>query len=515
MKRIVSFFICVLFLLTAIPVSAQGYSEKGRYMVATDALNLRDRIYDGAVVYQMPYGTVIEVSEITDGWAKGTAKGITGYCSMRYLVYLDGDIGKTSEKGIELIKGFEGFSKYAYWDYSQWTIGYGTKCGENEYPDGITVEEAELLLQKAMERYEMALNSFLGYYDIFLFQNQYDALASLTYNVGASWLKNEESLLRTYLLNGITNYTDEEVLTAFLQYISAGGEVNEGLVQRREKEALCFLDTDHIHSYREEITEEPSCVSSGEALYKCYCGVSYQKTLPRLSHLLSEYFIISEPTKENEGSKIKRCVICGEELVNESIPKLMEDIDESSWYYEGAKYCITHGYISGTDKGLFMPSGKLTREQFVTILARFSGEETEKSNTTPFKDVKPDAWYAKEVIWAYNNGFVKGVGNGESFGVGNNITRQELCVMLYRYASSRLADMGIGADLSVYTDNAQVADWAKKEVSWAVESSLISSTGTGTMTLSPRMTVTRAQAAKIFMSFDIYIFREAQNLLTE
>ena len=48
---------------------------------------------------------------------------------------------KTSEACIQFIKDHEGFSKFAYWDYGQWTIGYGTRCEENEFPDGITEEK--------------------------------------------------------------------------------------------------------------------------------------------------------------------------------------------------------------------------------------------------------------------------------------------------------------------------------------------------------------------------------------
>ena len=78
---------------------------------------------------------------------------------------------------IELIKRCEGFSRYKYWDYSQWTIGYGTYCKEDEYPDGITEAEADALLRKVLVDYESILQSFINKNNITLSQCQYDAVS--------------------------------------------------------------------------------------------------------------------------------------------------------------------------------------------------------------------------------------------------------------------------------------------------------------------------------------------------
>ena len=71
----------------------------------------------------------------------------------------------TSDKGVDLIKHFEGFSKYPYWDYEQYTVGYGTRCPDDkleEYREnGITREEAEALLQKELRSFESTLNKFI------------------------------------------------------------------------------------------------------------------------------------------------------------------------------------------------------------------------------------------------------------------------------------------------------------------------------------------------------------------
>jgi len=151
---------------------------------------------------------------------------------------------KTSETGIEMIKGFEGFYAKAYWDYSQWTIGYGSFAGSNpEKPDiaVITVEQADARLREQIVKYEGYVNAFLNKYSITVNQNQFDALVSFTYNFGNVWATYGDFRLKTYLINGVENYTDQEITDAFTAWCHAGGQVLPGLVIRRQKEAAYFL----------------------------------------------------------------------------------------------------------------------------------------------------------------------------------------------------------------------------------------------------------------------------------
>ncbi|MBE6574049.1 MAG: hypothetical protein E7652_06625 [Ruminococcaceae bacterium] len=176
--------------------------------------------------------------------------------------------------------------------------------------------------------------------------------------------------------------------------------------------------------------------------------------------------------------------------------------NEKAWYYDEVYYCEDNGYITGTDKGTFNPNGNLTREQFVVILARVSGADLSKYINSKFADVKATAWYAPSVIWANEEGYVNGVGDGTKFGVGQNMTREQLATMFFRYAKANGVNVEGKADLSDFADAAKVGSWAKEACEWAVKSELIGSTSTTAKTLAPQMAVTRGQAAKIFMSYD-------------
>ena len=146
-----------------------------------------------------------------------------------------------SENGLDLIKSFEGFTQYAMWDYHQWSIGYGTGVDKDAYPDGITEAEADRLLREVVVVFEKFVNNFLTKYGLTVTQNQYDALVSFTYNMGNVWNNTSEVTIRTYLINGIENYTPEQITDAFKLWCKAGGEVLPGLVRRRETEAALFL----------------------------------------------------------------------------------------------------------------------------------------------------------------------------------------------------------------------------------------------------------------------------------
>lgn len=155
-----------------------------------------------------------------------------------------------SESIIEDIKRHEGFVAVPYADTVGSCIGYGCQYylaeelwGENFVP--ITEEQGDELLRYAMSAIEKALNSFLARNGIQVNQNQFDALASFTYNVGIGWTtyKNEDGTwckLKVMLLEGPSAWTEERVQEAFGAWVYANGQVLPGLVRLRAAEATLF-----------------------------------------------------------------------------------------------------------------------------------------------------------------------------------------------------------------------------------------------------------------------------------
>ena len=147
-----------------------------------------------------------------------------------------------SQELISVLKEWEGFSRYPYWDYKQWTVGYGTETPSDKLEEyranGIPEADAEALLQKHLASKGKSINSFADKFGLKLTQNQFDALLSLSFNCGTSWLY-KASTLRTAIVEG---WTGDDLIFALGQWADMGGKTNTGLVRRRLAEAEMYLN---------------------------------------------------------------------------------------------------------------------------------------------------------------------------------------------------------------------------------------------------------------------------------
>ncbi len=180
------------------------------------------------------------------------------------------------------------------------------------------------------------------------------------------------------------------------------------------------------------------------------------------------------------------------------------DVKSNHWFYPAVSYCVNKGYVAGMTETTFVPSGNLTRAQFLTILAKLDGVDLTQYDTVDagFEDVKTSHWYNEVVCWAVENKYTSGISETK-FGPSNNITRSQLARFFYVYSESKGINIDSKADLNAFPDIAKLQDWAKTPVEWAVYAGLISGVGkNGVNYLEPNGTATRAQAAVMFKAFD-------------
>ena len=149
-----------------------------------------------------------------------------------------------SEAILGVIANQEGFRAYEHSAGGYTYIGYGTQVRAGTYPDGISREAAMALLRKSVSAYAALLNGYLRRSGVSVTQNQFDALLSLTHNLGSRWM-NSRYTLSGYLLAGIDRYSDAEVVNAFGSWCHAGGRILPGLAVRRIQEARIFLYGDY------------------------------------------------------------------------------------------------------------------------------------------------------------------------------------------------------------------------------------------------------------------------------
>ena len=142
---------------------------------------------------------------------------------------------RTGRDGVELIRHFEGCRFDAYLcPAGVWTIGYGHTADVKE-GDSIDQEAAEAFLIEDLEKFEQAVTRLV---EVPLTQQQFDALVSWTFNLGAG------NLAESTLLRKLNNYQYAEVPEQMMRWVRAGGQVLEGLVKRRAAEAALFQNKD-------------------------------------------------------------------------------------------------------------------------------------------------------------------------------------------------------------------------------------------------------------------------------
>lgn len=150
---------------------------------------------------------------------------------------------------------------------------------------------------------------------------------------------------------------------------------------------------------------------------------------------------------------------------------------KSDWSKEGIDYVASRCIFEGTTTVTFEPETALTRAMLMTVLARYEGVDTTGGAN----------WYEKGMEWAVTNGVSDGTNPND------NITREQMVVMLYRYAGSPASSHEL-----IFPDASNVSGYAVAAMRWAVENGLINGMGG---TLNPQGSATRAQVAAIMMRF--------------
>ena len=177
--------------------------------------------------------------------------------------------------------------------------------------------------------------------------------------------------------------------------------------------------------------------------------------------------------------------------------KNMKDIPGNVWYYDTVSFVLAKGIMKGTSLTSFDPDSSVTRGQFVTILGRYAGiSDSGAANpaATEFKDVDATTYYGAHVAWAAQNGITTGT-TATTFDPEAKISRQDMAVMLARFAKVMKIDLPDGSNAQAFGDDSMIADYAKTAVYSMVKANIIG--GMGDSRFAPKENATRAQAAKM------------------
>lgn len=167
-----------------------------------------------------------------------------------------------------------------------------------------------------------------------------------------------------------------------------------------------------------------------------------------------------------------------------------DDVNEDDWFDEASWYCAAHGLMQGTGNRQFNGHMGTNRAMLVTVLYRLANS-TDSLNSI-FDDVESGKWYSDAIGWAARNKVVEGYGNGK-FGPDDDLTREQMVSVLYRYSMYMKYDISELNGLDTFNDANAISEWAKDAMKWAVGNGIV--TGMGNDLISPKTGATRAQFA--------------------
>ena len=190
------------------------------------------------------------------------------------------------------------------------------------------------------------------------------------------------------------------------------------------------------------------------------------------------------PTQDNESVKLAQADIMAK------LDKFADMTDH--WAHYDVEFMANEGLVAGKGEGVFDPDAQITRAEYVTLLDRAMKYEVAAGETYP--DVPADAWYAPYVAAGTKAGIINGI-TADTFGVGSEISRQDMAVMILRVLN--LKNVEIAAKDGEFKDGGKIADYAKDSV-YAVRNAGIIN-GYEDNTFAPNASLTRAEAATVIV----------------
>ncbi|MFD0960898.1 S-layer homology domain-containing protein [Paenibacillus chungangensis] len=173
------------------------------------------------------------------------------------------------------------------------------------------------------------------------------------------------------------------------------------------------------------------------------------------------------------------------------------DIAHDDWFYFSVRYAYNQGLFTGTSETEFSPYGKMSRAMLATVLYRMENQPNVEFADV-FSDVQSGHWYSDAIIWANESKIVNGKGKG-IFAPNDAITREQIAVMLYRYAKGKGFDLHTESSNLSFKDANKISDFAKESITWAVSKGIMK--GNSDLTLNPSGLATRAEVATMLQRF--------------
>jgi GH25 family lysozyme M1 (1,4-beta-N-acetylmuramidase)/GH24 family phage-related lysozyme (muramidase) len=279
-----------------------------------------------------------------------------------------------SDQGLKFIEAREGFRPTAYLKANKWFIGYGTRCDDVQYPAGISEGEAEILLTTALGDITASVTGFLSRNTIPVTQNQYDSLVSFTYNLGTGWM-DPSNRFSSYLMKGIQNYSESEIVNAIGTWCHSGKKVNDALVSRRLAEANLFLYGDYSGggSSYVYVVYDAGKGSVEHDIYFYPCGQPYG-SLPDASqggYAFDGWYTSSGDRLDGVAAALNNMTVTARWSAGQA--KSFPDVSEGDWYYAYVSDLSKYDIVSGYPDGTFRPGKQVSCAEALKLILLAAG----------------------------------------------------------------------------------------------------------------------------------------------
>lgn len=441
-----------------------------------------------------------------------------------------------SEQIKAYIKSKEGCALKAYINPGEtnYTIGYG-HCAPDIYPGmTITKAQADAYFEQDIAIYEEYVNRISKKYENSygkpLTQNEFDAIFSLTYNFGTSWIEYKSWRLAKYMREDFHKINELELVDSMGCLCNAGTVIYEGLILRRFDEAKILLRNDYsgnsspdfVYVVFKDIpsglnTKFANDARNGNRVAVYYKNAVYGE-LPTLDNYNGKYFagwetengnVITKSTVASANIRVKP--IWSDTKPNDppaskcqygaNCPsKNFTDVPSTFWAHAEIDNAVNMDLFKGTSTTAFSPNMEMNRGMLVTVLYRLANTPSVAGLKNEFPDVVKNSYY-DAILWAHANNIAHGFSDG-TFRPNDPITREQFATFLQRFAANIYkmdTESANYADLSKFKDSAEVDQAYRESMSWAVGEGIIN--GTSATTLSPNDCATRAQVAVILTRF--------------
>ena len=286
------------------------------------------------------------------------------------------------------------------------------------------------------------------------------------------------------------------------------------------------------------VTKEPTCLETGLVSYTAaFENESFETQSEKamrvdaLGHDWGEWDVVKPATRSSEGFQVRTCKRCNEvdaQVIPITGPEKTDfakcsgaaksfgftDLDPDGWYmnlpdgnFQGTDalfidYAVWRGLMSGYEgTTLFGPDDPLTRAMAATIIYRMAtgatSDTTDNSVGTQFSDVPAGQWYSAAIAWCSENGVVTGYKGTGRFGPDDLVTREQLTTMIRRCGVLVKGQEARTADLTRFSDQGQMSDWALDGISHCVAYGIVKGYTDGSGRFGPQDNATRCQMAKI------------------